>query len=280
MAENEEFLCEIESVADLNPNKTSWFIFVKVLRKWRPPINCLGQMTEMILCDETGKRIDATIPPISYMFDFERDIVEGEWYLMSNFRVINPPKFPRNSNHRYQIKCLYETNMNHVDPRSESHFFDFLSFTYINANRINDSFVHDAFGVVWTVSAIKRIPWVATENAIQDDCPLVEIEFKDSTGEIVKCCAVGEYCDRFMHSWRNKGYDEEFNFQLGNMPVVCVLRHWRVSTYEGEPCLISGFRCSSIFMDHDFDEIDIENLLTGFLADVIVDNGPNDVEDN
>ncbi|KAG7584412.1 hypothetical protein ISN44_As08g038720 [Arabidopsis suecica] len=49
------------------------------------------------LADQQGTRIDAIIPPIQYKKYFKRYLMEGEWYLMTNFQLIDPPKKIRNS---------------------------------------------------------------------------------------------------------------------------------------------------------------------------------------
>ncbi|KAG7538918.1 hypothetical protein ISN44_As13g026270 [Arabidopsis suecica] len=57
------------------------------------------KVTCTCLADQQGTRIDAIIPPIQYKKYFKRYLMEGEWYLMTNFQLIDPPKKIRNSGH-------------------------------------------------------------------------------------------------------------------------------------------------------------------------------------
>ncbi|CAL9227725.1 unnamed protein product [Arabidopsis halleri] len=84
-------------LSDLNRRKKKWLVFVKVLSIWNNPPKHPNDQTTMILVDETGQRIDATVPTIAIKRNFPRELREGQWYLFSEFDVI-PPSLPeRNS---------------------------------------------------------------------------------------------------------------------------------------------------------------------------------------
>ncbi|CAL9224743.1 unnamed protein product [Arabidopsis halleri] len=172
-------------LSDLNRRKKKWLVFVKVLSIWNNPPKHPNDQTTMILVDETGQRIDATVPTIAIKRNFPRELREGQWYLLSEFDVI-PPSLPeRNSDHFYQISCNRNTEVDPVRPKSQSEFFNCVDFFSINnASEEDKQYVVDVCGVVVSVSPVGKL----LEGGSDMDSRYVTFTLKDT----MKCYTQGD----------------------------------------------------------------------------------------
>ncbi|XP_024006619.1 uncharacterized protein LOC112083120 [Eutrema salsugineum] len=71
-------------LADLKPFKTGWKVQVKVLNTWKQYQTKSGESLEIILADEIGIKIHATVKK-NILHHFERLMVVGEWKFIENF---------------------------------------------------------------------------------------------------------------------------------------------------------------------------------------------------
>ncbi|ESQ37019.1 hypothetical protein EUTSA_v10003082mg [Eutrema salsugineum] len=76
----------LTSLADLKPFKTGWKVQVKVLHTWKQYQTKSGESLEIILADEMGTKIYATVKK-NPLHRFERLMVVGEWKFIENFSL-------------------------------------------------------------------------------------------------------------------------------------------------------------------------------------------------
>ncbi|XP_019097390.1 PREDICTED: uncharacterized protein LOC109131169 [Camelina sativa] len=232
--------------------KTKWTIFVKILSIWKGKENSV----EMILADEKGSRIDASIPPIKYKEKFKRWLKEGEWYLLNFFKVDVIPKSNPYSVHPFHLIFIPKTTMDPVGPKSTSQFFDFTSATQIaNATEADKKRVVDACGVLMDVTPIAKIHYMDKDSGCESEANMVIFKLKDASGRIMKCVAIGKTCDDFVKNWSRRVSD--INYVNGS--ILCVLRFWRYATFQAQNCLMSDSGSSRCFFDKEFAEIDRKN---------------------
>ncbi|XP_024014413.1 uncharacterized protein LOC112088379 [Eutrema salsugineum] len=73
-------------LADLKPFKTGWKVQVKVLHTWKQYQTKGGESLEIILADEMGTKIHATVKK-NLLHRSERLMVVGEWKFIENFSL-------------------------------------------------------------------------------------------------------------------------------------------------------------------------------------------------
>ncbi|CAE5993293.1 unnamed protein product [Arabidopsis arenosa] len=201
-----------------------------------------------------GQRIDATVPTIAIKRNFPRELREGQWYLLSEFDVI-PPSLPeRNSDHFYQISCNRNTEVDPVRPKSQSDFFNCVDFFSINnASEEDKQYVVDVCGVVVSVSPVGRL----LEGGSDMDSRYVTFTLKDTIGHYLNCVAKGNFCEEFVRKYSRRISDVDYH----NEPIMIVLRFWRISLFQGKPCLITGVGCPRIFFDPNFHDINRQKFM-------------------
>ncbi|CAB87733.1 putative protein [Arabidopsis thaliana] len=96
-----------------------------------------------------------------------------------------------------------------------------------HASTVEKQFVVDAMGIIEAVSPIGKIPWS---------------------------------CDEFEKKWYKK--ISEINFKME--PVMIILRFWKMSEFQGNPCLISVGGCSKVYIDPNFRGLDKNTYLRNF----------------
>jgi len=82
-------LDEFSTISEISTEKTFWNLKAKVIRLWKISDfnrNTLPFSTEMVLMDETGNIIHATIKK-TLLYKFKNDIFEGRCYNFENMGV-------------------------------------------------------------------------------------------------------------------------------------------------------------------------------------------------
>ncbi|EFH51818.1 predicted protein [Arabidopsis lyrata subsp. lyrata] len=114
-------------LSDLNVHSTRWLVHVKILSLWKEPTSSWRTEIKMILADEKGNRIDATIPNRHYHWNFLAVLKPGLWYRMSDFEVVRPDeKKTKYSCFPVEIKCIADTTMWPITVKCPYSFFDFV----------------------------------------------------------------------------------------------------------------------------------------------------------
>ncbi|KAG7567733.1 Replication protein A OB domain [Arabidopsis thaliana x Arabidopsis arenosa] len=208
-----------------------------------------------------ANQIDAFIPPGNYLYNFRAGLKEGHWYYMADFHVVPSTQPVKYSWNRFALECIWPTTMWPVSPRCNGNFFNFIHSDEVEYAGLEDKqHVSDAIGVVSSVSAIQRFPFVCRQGETGYEARYVVFEIKDDMGRKTICVAKGRSCQAFVTKWFRKITSVTYNYD----PVVIVLRFWRVAEFEGQNCLMSEFGCSRLFLDPTFPDFDIPRYIRGF----------------
>ncbi|KAG7532765.1 Nucleic acid-binding OB-fold [Arabidopsis thaliana x Arabidopsis arenosa] len=235
---------------------------IKILSMWKEPLVNGRIETRLILADEKGNRIDATIPNRYYNWNFQAVLKQGCWFRMSDFEVLRPQEkktkyccFP------YHIKCIADTTMWPISVECPYNFFDFVFPETVEfAMEEEKEFVTDAIGVVSAVTTIRRFPYVTRLGGTDYESRYVAFKLVDLEGKEIKCCAVGKCCELFVTKYAKQTTAPTYNYQ----PIVAVLRGWRISEVFGTNVLMSEHGCSHLYLNPRFPDVDVRRYIQDF----------------
>ncbi|XP_023644260.1 uncharacterized protein LOC111832155 [Capsella rubella] len=241
------------SIASLQIGITKGTISVKVLSLWISNPKSLEKQCRMILADAEGSRMEATIPHPYYLRSFVNEIFEGNWYLLTNFMVIENPEPFRNTTNPMIIKFSYKTKMNQFDDVTDPCLLEFMKFPEI-LNHENDSsdVPIDLFGMILKVSKVKGLPYVPKEDEVAYMPKYRDIVLVDNEGNLLKATTMGDSCSSFSEMWLNSGFD----IKRRSDEVFCVMKFWSISGFEGDRCIITGEGCSKILLNPKIAELE------------------------
>ncbi|XP_010468514.1 PREDICTED: uncharacterized protein LOC104748598 [Camelina sativa] len=237
-------------ISDLHPGRTDWRITAKVLSTWF--VHDFFSKRVMLLVDEKGNTIEATIIHTPLMKKTPQYIYDGEWYSISNFMVIKPTLKDRNTTNPYQIKTWNDTEMIILGDVSPSHFFRFKDFDDMKNGRSIDGSSFDVFGCIVAVKQRRIHGSISAEDGIADDYDEVVFTLLNGRNETFKCCAKRDYASNFMHQWRQNGYHLTYKTH----PVFCVLRFWKLGVSEGAPCIVNCSGSSRLFLQPNIEGLE------------------------
>ncbi|XP_024016131.1 uncharacterized protein LOC112089296 [Eutrema salsugineum] len=130
-------------LADLKPFKTGWKVHVKVLHTWKQYQTKSGESLEIILAEEMGTKIHATVKK-NMLHHFERMMVVGEWKFIENFALNQASGQYRATKHQFKMSFIASTVVSKSANRSDSERQITSSFqTSKVLIDLNDSYVID-----------------------------------------------------------------------------------------------------------------------------------------
>jgi hypothetical protein len=106
-------LAEFSSISEISTEKTFWNLKAKVIRVWQVPDfnrNTLPFSSEMVLMDEAGNRIHATIKK-TLLYKFKNDIFEGKCYSFENMGVANNGGNYRTTRHTFKLNFQFSSKV-------------------------------------------------------------------------------------------------------------------------------------------------------------------------
>ncbi|GLU17647.1 hypothetical protein SLE2022_340060 [Rubroshorea leprosula] len=172
----------LDFIKDLNPSKEQWRIKVRVIRLWKQKNfrqSKLGDNIEMLLLDEQGGRIQATLRA---SLRFKDAFTEGGVYTISNFGVsLNEDPY-KPTTHKYKIVFNPRTAHSLLNDSSIPNYaFSFVEFDKILNQTQENAFLVDVIGLLSVVIERKEV----TKNG----SPLNMISFKldDLSGNKLRC---------------------------------------------------------------------------------------------
>ncbi|XP_039688315.1 replication protein A 70 kDa DNA-binding subunit C [Medicago truncatula] len=141
----------ITSLLNVRPPRMAWNIRVRVVRLWRIMSSLVrGRVIfmEMVLLDQDGNRIQATIPP-DCVDRFQNTFHENRVYMFSNFKVLPNDRSTRVTSHNHRLKLWEETVVvNHDGYIIQRFGFSFFSSAQILEHQHGCGHLIDVFGLL------------------------------------------------------------------------------------------------------------------------------------
>jgi hypothetical protein len=106
-------LAEFSPISEISTEKTFWNLRAKVIRLWQVSDlnrNTLPYSNEMVLMDEAGNRIHATIKK-TLLYKFKNDIFEGKCYSFENMGVANNGGNYRTTRHPFKLNFQFSSKV-------------------------------------------------------------------------------------------------------------------------------------------------------------------------
>ncbi|XP_019098247.1 PREDICTED: uncharacterized protein LOC109131579 [Camelina sativa] len=250
----------VDVIADLRPGKTNWIIQAKVLNSWY--VTEFFQKRVLLLADTRGDTIEVAFLPGTYK-KMRKYIYDGDWYEIRNFKVIQPTLRERNTHHPFQIKFTDESTMGLLSPVNQRHYFRFEDLGDISRGRITHpiSFV-----------GVEDRRLLEGANAANE----VVLTLLNGRNETLKCRALDDYAARFINAWEALGCHLTFTSE----PVFCILRFWKVGSYEGAPCLVNTTASSQIYIKPDFEGMEHHKAISEFVGRYYIEHIMEHVGEN
>ncbi|EOA15316.1 hypothetical protein CARUB_v100277371mg, partial [Capsella rubella] len=132
---------------DVRPYKTAWRVQVKLLHSWRAFTQNTGQTLEMVLSDELGKKIHATVKK-DLVPKYVNRLHVDEWMFIENFSLSYATGQFRPTSHLYKMAFITGTVVMPCDPKSESYFLSLAKYQKIQSGELNPHMLVDVVGQI------------------------------------------------------------------------------------------------------------------------------------
>ncbi|CAA7017694.1 unnamed protein product [Microthlaspi erraticum] len=139
------------TVSGLGPRTHDSEILVKVLRFWLNDHPTSAKRLELILSDEEGEKIQATVH-VSVYEAYDCKVNEGDWILIKNFDVTTQTGHCRATWHLNRIYLMPTTIITKIFFASVRNFFNFVDFEKIIDRSDCDDYLVDLIGEVVNIS--------------------------------------------------------------------------------------------------------------------------------
>jgi hypothetical protein len=109
-------LAEFSPISEISVEKTFWNVKAKVIRLWQVADfsrNTLPFSNEMVLMDEAGDRIHATIRK-TLLYKFKNDIFEGKCYTFENMGIANNGGNYRTTRHPLKLNFQFSSKVTYL----------------------------------------------------------------------------------------------------------------------------------------------------------------------
>ncbi|CAA7058416.1 unnamed protein product [Microthlaspi erraticum] len=127
-------------VANLSSWLTNMIIRIMVLKKWKKVGVRDGEGLDVIVVDEAGTKIQASVTKNDYVGMFDYELQEGEWYSLSKFGVVNAPVANRSTKNKWCIIMDSNTEIQKIARRSSSHVIKHCCFDFVVYRSVDFSF--------------------------------------------------------------------------------------------------------------------------------------------
>ncbi|XP_019097496.1 PREDICTED: uncharacterized protein LOC104772812 [Camelina sativa] len=116
----------------------------------------LGESLELILADETGDKIGASVRK-DHINKFESELKPGSWKVISTFGLNLCTAYLRPSLIKYKISTRYGTTIFPSENVSDDHYLSFTSFDSILAGNLDKNLLLDVIGQVVSSGGLEEI---------------------------------------------------------------------------------------------------------------------------
>ncbi|EOA32957.1 hypothetical protein CARUB_v10016287mg [Capsella rubella] len=154
---------------DVRPYKTAWRVQVKMLHSWRHYTQKTGETLEMVLSDELGKKIHASVRKDLVNLYVNRLHID-DWVFIENFGLNYATGQYRPTSHLYKMAFIPGTVVMHCDPKSDSSFLSLAKYQKIQSGELNPHMLVDVIGQIITIGEL--------ENLEANNKPTCKIDFE------------------------------------------------------------------------------------------------------
>ncbi|XP_074300933.1 replication protein A 70 kDa DNA-binding subunit D-like [Silene latifolia] len=233
------------TINEMNESKTSGKIKARVSRLWEVPnpyakdqLICI----DMVLIDEEGGYVHATIYGNSLIERFRSRLTEGDVYVLNHFAIeSNKSPYRVVSDSKIMLKFQFSTRIKKIASGSSvipRHGFDFVSFNTLEQRRLKPEVLTDVYG------------FLVSESVEKDS---TAIEIRDKSENIIK-----------LKLWKQfiVAYNKQMKGYRGQSHIIIVVTSTLVKGYNTASMKLDTSSSSKVYINLDFPEInELKSLL-------------------
>ncbi|KAG7537000.1 Nucleic acid-binding OB-fold [Arabidopsis suecica] len=230
-------MASFNSVSDLKPFKNMWKIKVKIIRLWKSYSAKNGESIEMILIDDKGDKIQATIKS-ALVDQFRSRLEEGESRIFINFSLFHSTGMYRTTKHPYRIGFLDHTRVRRCDkPLPDGlNGFSPVKFDEILDATLDDNYLVDVIGQMINVTQVEDVP------VNGKDTKKVTVELRNEIGDRLSVVLWGEYAEYVNNSVQ----------AAPGTIVICAIKFGKIKVWKDNRSLSNAYNCSVVILNPDF----------------------------
>ncbi|KAL6494072.1 hypothetical protein OROGR_031981 [Orobanche gracilis] len=221
-----------DKISDLNPIRDNWSILVRIIRLWVVRVGNQITAIEMILMDDKGSRIQATVR--KYLaHKHERLLREGSVYAIRNFTLADNSGAFKVANHEYKITWQSETTaLLQSDALVPPTMYSFVDFGEVVAGVLDDTILVDVIGLMTRVGE---------QRDFEGGKRMKQIEL-DNFGVQLTCSFWGHYVDEL-----------DAFLAVGDLSnVVVVIMCGKIKEFQGKRTIQNGLHCCKLMFNPTF----------------------------
>ncbi|CAB78932.1 hypothtetical protein [Arabidopsis thaliana] len=237
---------------ELSPMVTGWTICVMVLRIYKKFLNPNAFELRLVLADEWGTQIEATIGPRFSAFYFDR-IKENQWKTITTFLVRPNCEAIKTTPHQFRILFMDHTIVTSSTPRETGLLNKFTPFDYIVDDVVGNDTLVDISNISLkdVIGALVNVGILTNTASNENDMAGFKLPFTimDKNKDTLVCEAYGEIAVDLEKRFRA--------FRKNN--VVIALAWWKIIRfYPG--CnwfkIVSHAPISTMYPEPDVEEVE------------------------
>ncbi|ESQ29790.1 hypothetical protein EUTSA_v10023889mg, partial [Eutrema salsugineum] len=219
---------------------------VKVLHTWKQYQTKSGESLEIILADEMGTQIHATVKK-NLLHRFERMMVVGEWKFIENFSLNQASGHYRTTRHQFKMSFISSTVVSKSSNRSDSLFFDFSEFV-----TILDDVPIRVFRLVSVIGQVESVYELQTISVMNKDTTKLEFALRNANDERLPCTLWGKFGEEVWSACRSSG----------ERSVILVICFGKINVFKGDRRITSSCQTTKVLIHlNDPDAIVFKNSL-------------------
>ncbi|CAG7902729.1 unnamed protein product [Brassica rapa] len=221
------------SIREIHPSLDTCKIKVNIMKLWRKYIKGTVSI-EMVLIDDEGNRIHATVEGDDLVKSFENKLAEGESKIINTFKISSYNGDFRTSSHPFKIS-FYRTTYVDIceDFPTEVPEKYYRDFTDILSRNIDKNILIDIIGQIVSVGSLCEL------TAKGNPTKKIDIILRDTSGMHLPCTLWGDYATQIF----------EYSNKHKNSKVVCVFRFVCIKEYKGVVSVSNAFNSTQIMFD-------------------------------
>ncbi|CAH8252309.1 unnamed protein product [Arabidopsis lyrata] len=218
---------------EIDPAAQRYKIKVQIVKLWRGFQKETGSAIEMVLIDEKGTRMHATVED-KLMNKFKSDLKEDQSILVDTFQLVNNGFEYKTSPHSFKISFFRTTSVTICDdfPNDvpEKYFVDFLK---ILAGVLDSKTLVDVIGHIVNIGPLEDIMIRGRSTTKLD------VELRDTNDARLLCTFWGKYADQV------STYAAEHSADM----IVCVVRFAQIKEFRGNRSISNSYNSTRILLD-------------------------------
>ncbi|KAL9308439.1 putative nucleic acid-binding, replication factor A [Arabidopsis thaliana] len=250
---------------DVRPYKNAWRVQVKILHSWKQYTSNTGETIELVISDEHGKKMHATVKK-ELVSKFVHKLIVDEWVFIEIFGLTYASGQFRPTNHLYKMAFQVRTEVMGCASVSDSNFLTLAPFSKIQSGELNPHMLVDAIGQIIIVGELEEL------EANNKRTTKIDFEIRDQMDERMQVTLWGTYAQEVYRACQEsegknviflirfakiKSYKGIFSFYI-TCPFLSILHDlWPLKCYEtaSVKSLSNSFDASQVHVNPDFPEV-------------------------